>query len=55
VYGKLAETLFEIPPDTQERSFIIIDTKTNEAIYEATSYESLLYRIDFMGIAKSFK
>ena len=55
VYGKLAETLFEIPPDTQERYFIIIDTKTNEAIYETTSYESLLYRIDFMGIAKSFK
>jgi hypothetical protein len=55
VYGKFAETLFEIQPDTQERSFIIIDTKTNEAIYETTSYESLLYRIDFMGIAKSFK
>jgi hypothetical protein len=55
VYGKFAEDLFEIQPDTQERFFIIIDTGTNEAIYETTSYESLLYRIDFMGIAKSFK
>jgi hypothetical protein len=55
VYGKFAENLFNVQPDTQEKTYILVNTKTNEPIYETTSYESLLYHIDFIGIAKSFK
>ncbi len=54
VYGKFAENLFNIPPDTQEKAFLLVNTDTDEFIYETQSYESLLYHIDFIGIAKSY-
>jgi hypothetical protein len=53
VYGKFAENLFDVQPDTQDRAFILVNTDTNQPIYETHSYESLLYHIDFIGIAKA--
>ena len=46
--------LFDTEKYTPERAYLLIDTDTNEAIKDFTSYESLLYYIDFIGIAKSF-
>lgn len=53
--GNFGCEIFEVDELPAERSFLIIDTKNNEFIHETSSYESLLYHLDFMGIAKSFK
>lgn len=48
--------LFGFEEISPERSYLLLDLKRNQQpIYETTSYESLLYYIDFIGIARSFK
>ena len=38
-----------------EKAYLLINPGTNEIIRDFTSYESLLYWIDFMGLAKLYK
>lgn len=54
--GQETWDLFGLEKIDPEKFYLLIDTKReNVPIYETTSYESLLYHIDFIGIAKSFK
>ena len=38
-----------------ERAYLLINHKRNQIIKDFTSYESLLYWIDFMGLDKLYK
>lgn len=47
--------LFGFEERSPERSYLLLDLKRDQQpIYETNSYESLLYHIDFIGIARSF-
>ena len=52
--GSFAIDIFETDTPVQEKDYIILNRKTNSWEYASTSYESILYHIDFIGIAKTF-
>lgn len=51
----LTSQLFETEKYIADKAYLLINPKSNEIIKDFTSYESLLYWIDFMGIAKLYK
>jgi hypothetical protein len=54
VYGNETADLFSIPKANPESAYLIIDTRDNKPLREDTSYEGILYHIDFIGISKQF-
>ena len=54
VYGEKTAFLFDVPKANPEAAYLIIDKRDNSPIYENTTYESILYWIDFIGISKQF-
>ena len=51
----LTSEFFETKKYVSEKAYLLINPGTNEIIRDFTSYESLLYWIDFMGLAKLYK
>lgn len=47
--------VFETEKYVSERAYLLMNIKKNDIVKDFNSYESLLYWIDFMGIAKKYK
>jgi len=54
VASKFCGEIFNMEEEltTPDMTYVLIDNKENEFIYDTKSYEGMLYHMDFYGIAK---
>lgn len=53
-YGDDTADLFTVPRAIPESAYLIVDGRNGNVLREDTSYEGILYHIDFIGISKRF-
>jgi hypothetical protein len=52
--GSFAIDIFETDTPPQDKDYIILNRKNNQWEYASKDYESILYHIDFIGIAETW-
>lgn len=51
---EVSAELFDIDVYIPRRAYLLVNPKNRDIIKDFTSYESLLYHIDFIGISRTF-
>ena len=52
--GSFAIDIFDTETPSQEKDYVLIDTKENCYLFSTKVYEDMLYHIDMRGISKTF-